>query len=87
MMMSDTDERGPYDMFNRIRALIGVEFDEQSRPYGKNEFASMWLCYFCNSIWIGITFTVIMYLSPLVAFYLALPFAVSGMIVLIQERN
>lgn len=86
MMMSDVDERGPYDMLNRIRNFIGVEFDELSQPYGKNEFANMWICYFCNSIWIGITFATIMYFNPLVAFYLAFPFAISGSIVLIEKH-
>lgn len=87
MLMSDADEGGPYGILNIIRDKVGVRFDERSVPYGTNMLANMWVCYLCNSFWIGVVLASIMYFSPLVAFYIGLPFAISGAVILIQERK
>jgi len=46
-------ERGPEDIFSRLRTLIGVRFNEYSVPYGTNVVARLFLCHKCLSVWVG----------------------------------
>lgn len=68
-------ESGPYDVFDRLRARVGVAYDEQSNQVGTNVFAKMLICTWCNSFWVGLVLvlcTVLPYWWVLVA-----PFALS----------
>lgn len=47
------NESGPYDIMGRFRDRVGVAYDERSRPYGKNVVATMLLCLWCTSFWVG----------------------------------
>lgn len=48
------DETGPYDVFTKFRDSIGIEYNEFSRRIPKNEFAKMFNCFWCCSIWVAL---------------------------------
>lgn len=83
---ADTSEDGPFDLAHRVRSLVGVEFDELSRPYGTNIFSNLILCVWCSSFWYGIVAAIIYALmSNDVANAIWLPLATSGFSVLAEE--
>lgn len=47
------EEDGPFDIFARLRSLIGVYYDEFSVKQSKNEIARGLTCVWCASIWFG----------------------------------
>lgn len=83
------NEEGPCQVFEKIRHLMGVRYtdekDKNSDRYGLNQLARLILCPWCSSVWIGGVWTVLFFLSQLVTFYLALPFALSAGAVLLHE--
>ena len=46
-------ERGPYDLFGKLRDTVGVTYDENSQPIGTNELARALTCVWCSSIYVG----------------------------------
>ena len=72
------DENGPFDIFAELRYRVGVRFDKQSQPYGKNEFAKVFTCIWCMSIWIGIMLTIGFALIPTITYWICLPLALSA---------
>jgi len=79
------DEAGPWDMFSRLRVLAGVRYDDVGQPYGTNALARGVMCVWCVSVWVGAGWALLYYVAPGVAFWLALPFALSGGTILIEE--
>lgn len=79
-------EEGPWDFMVKLRHLAGVRYDEHSQPYGENEVATMILCLWCNSIWLGLFSLALFYFLPTLAFYLSLPFALSAGVVILEEQ-
>jgi hypothetical protein len=55
-------ERGPYDLFGKLRDKVGIGFDEMSQPVARNELAQAFLCMWCLSIWVG--WAVALFLAP-----------------------
>jgi hypothetical protein len=47
------DERGPFDIFGKIRDLAGIKYDEYSRPCADTEIGKALLCPWCTSVWVG----------------------------------
>lgn len=78
-------EPGPWDVFGRLRKLAGVRRDEAGRPYGTNEVSKAMICAWCSSVWIGAAWTAFYWLRSDYAFWLALPFALSGGAVIVGE--
>jgi hypothetical protein len=78
-------ERGPWDMFGKLRDLVGVRYDGVGLPHATNELARGITCVWCNSLWIAPGWLLIKLLLPNIALYLAFSFAVSGAALLIYE--
>jgi hypothetical protein len=76
-------EKGPWDIFEKFRTLLGVVWDVQSKPEGTTMLSKMIVCIWCNSIWTGGIWAISYFISPLVI-WIALPFALSGGAVLIE---
>ena len=59
-------ERGPFDLFVRVRKLIGVKHYDDGTPlsYKDNFFGNLFSCCWCLSVWIAFAYT---------AFYIFLP--------------
>lgn len=70
-------ETGPADVFARLRLALGVWYDEGGEPHGHNVAAQAVTCIWCVSVWVGAAFALAWYLWPAVAFWLAVPFALS----------
>lgn len=78
-------EAGPFKILEWFRYQIGVRVDEYSQTYGTNEFAELFTCIWCLSIWTGLALA-IMYLNiPLYTTWLCLPFALSAGAVIIDK--
>lgn len=76
-------EAGPGDIFGRLRARMGVRYDEHSQPYGSNWLSEGILCPLCTSVWVGIGVTLFVLVTHWLnldsaALYILLPFALSG---------
>ena len=83
-------ERGPGDIFERLRVWIGVKVDQYSNPYGTNWLSSGVLCFYCLSVWIAFGVTALALVALLanrtdIAFWLLFPFALSGVAVFLKK--
>lgn len=82
---------GPFDILHRVRYLIGIRYDQQSRkvvaakPRWRVPIADMHLCIYCMSAWYGLAATVLWLLFRDVAFYVALPFAIATVVAVVQR--
>lgn len=85
-LVATPGDDGPWEMFLRFRKAVGVEHDEQTGLYyGKNEFARGIMCIWCVSVWIGIAFAVMYALFGNPFVLCSLPFALSGMAVIVER--
>jgi hypothetical protein len=80
-------EDGPYDLLSRLRYALGVRYDKTSQPYGTTMLSKMIICYYCNSIWIGIFLAVLYKLTDGLIVWLSLPFALSEAAVFLNNKN
>jgi hypothetical protein len=81
------DEDGPFTVFARVRHLIGVRFDEMSYPVGKNWVADQLTCIWCTSVPVGIGLALYAWMWPQLAFWTAVPFALSAVAALFNARG
>ncbi len=84
-MLADVNRSGPWGLLDKIRYLAGVRFDQYSQPYATTGLADGLLCIYCSSVWFGIVFTILYVLMKDIALYLALPFALSGAAILLNQ--
>lgn len=81
------EESWPWDVGDKLRRAIGVRYDEESFPYGKNELARQVMCVWCITPWVGLVWTVAWLLWPRVTFVVALPLALSTVAVVMNARG
>jgi len=85
-MLSDTTQSGPFGVLDWLRNILGVKYDELSIPYAKKgSLAEMLLCVYCNSIWVGIFFTVAFLVNQIATIILSLPLALSAVAIFLEE--
>ena len=86
------EERGPYDIFGKLRARLGIKYDQNSFPYVtyrnglRMELGELFLCIWCLSVWVGLAWTVAYLLMPTVTFWISLPFALSTTAIVLRVR-
>jgi hypothetical protein len=78
------NESGPYDVFERVRAKVGVYYDDYGNPQGANELARGLTCVYCVSTWIAAALTVLLYLLGTTVVWIFTPLAVSAAAVLVD---
>lgn len=78
-------ERGPWDVLGRLRDRLGVAYDDAGQAYGTNELAEMFLCVWCNSVWIGLIISIGYWLAPDLTFWACLPLSLSAGAILIER--
>jgi len=78
-------EAGPGDVFARLRHWAGVRYDDVGQPYGINLLARGLVCVWCVSVWIGAGWAVLHYFQPQIAFWLALPLALSAGAIIVNR--
>lgn len=79
-------EEGPFEIFDRIRWLAGIRYDEVSIPYASNGIAGAFLCVFCLSVWVGLLFA---FLSPFytadIRSYIVNALSISALIIVLDN--
>lgn len=71
-------EHGPWHIFERLRALVGVQYHPETfERIASSMLSEMFTCIWCMSVWVGILLTVAYYLLPQVTIWLMLPLALS----------
>lgn len=78
-------EEGPAHLFERLRVWVGVRYDAQSQPYPATNLAEGLTCLWCNSVWVGALWGWLALALPGPALWLALPFALSALAILVEE--
>ena len=78
-------EAGPGDILARFRRFVGVYYDELSQPVRKNVIADALTCVWCTSVWVGFFFAALWLIHERLAFYVALPFALSAVVIILDE--
>lgn len=80
-------EVGPFKMFVRVRALVGIQHDPMGIPYGypDNLLAGILSCTWCSSIWIALFWVLFWLITPLTATKIATVFALSAGAILIDK--
>lgn len=82
-----TKESGPFHIFEKMRELIGIRHDIDGNvlQIPNKLFAELFSCVWCISIWAAVFWTVFWFFLPDIAFYAALPFAISTAVILIDR--
>mgnify|MGYP001134398697 FL=1 len=84
-MLADTDQSGPFELLDWLRARVGVKYADTNVPYWKHgSLANLVMCCDCSSVWLGIIATLAFVLLPEVTFFVSLPFALSGATMLLE---
>lgn len=74
-------EPGPFMIFYKMRVRAGIMYDKNHEillMVPETFFAQLLSCVWCATIWTGIGWTLLYVLSPDVALYVSLPFALSA---------
>ena len=81
-------ESGPFHIFKKLRELTGIKHDQQSVVFSVPEkfWAELISCVWCTSVWTGIFWAVLFFVSPKIAIILALPLALSSVAVVIESH-
>lgn len=79
-------ETGPLGVFAKLRRGMGVTVNEYSQPEGNGFLGELFSCMWCMSVWVGLGWTVSYYLVPSLTYWIALPFALSTVAIVISER-
>jgi hypothetical protein len=88
-LLSDTTQVGPFGVLEYIRTKLGVRYDQWSKPFApKGSIAEAILCVYCNSVWVGLVFTIALLCNQKVTVIASLPLALSAVAIIIDEwRN
>ena len=73
-------EAGPWDVFLRLRASLGIEHDADGAVtgYPMRFLPRLFSCVWCLSVWVGAILAVSYWLAPEMCRWLAMPFALSA---------
>lgn len=84
-----SNERGPFDVFVRIRGMTGITHDENKKIWivPDDFFALVVSCVWCNSVYIATFWVAMYYFFSIFAFWGALPFALSAGAIFLSRYN
>jgi hypothetical protein len=75
-MLADEDEKGPAELLVKLRVW--------ALRLNANLHEGL-TCYKCNSVWIGAAFAALYLANASIAFFIAFPFALSAIAVLLED--
>ena len=79
-------ESGPFDVFGRIRHIVGVRYDEYSQPtIFKNTFARGIVCFWCVSVWWGFPAAFLSPYSTNIFWFVVNWLAISGLAIMFND--
>lgn len=84
-MLADFDQEGPGRILVKLRYLAGVRYNENSVPYPKTNLAQGLTCVYCNSVWIGAVFGLMLYSVPEFTLWFSLPLAFSAVAIILER--
>lgn len=67
-----THERGPFDVFGKLRDRLGIYYDEASQCQGRNEVARALCCLWCTSVWVALIAALLFFREQWIVYTLAL---------------
>ncbi len=79
------NERGPWDILERLRYLSGMRYDRDSMPYATTNLSEVLSCVWCLSVWVGIAFGLFYWLNSSLAVLISLPLALSTTAVIVDR--
>lgn len=79
------NEDGPWSMFARLRALVGVRHDDEFQPMASNMVGRAFLCIWCMSVWVGLALSLLSWFWPDVAAWIVLPLALSAAAIVVSK--
>lgn len=79
------NEDGPFDMFARLRALVGIRYNELSNAYSTNVLAGLFNCLWCFSVWVGLALMISYSQYPNQTILVCLPFALSAGAIMVDK--
>ncbi|MHA2079086.1 MAG: DUF1360 domain-containing protein [Candidatus Thorarchaeota archaeon] len=84
------NERGPFDIFMRIRELTGIEHDVEDDffPWSIPDtfFGNLFGCVWCMSVWVALFLYAVWYFSPMFAIMISTPLALSSLAILLDTH-
>ena len=81
------EEDGPWDIVLNFRNTIAMYYDQDVDAYSPKDdmIGQLFSCVRCMSVWVGAFWLLAWFILPTTLFYIiALPFAFSGMAILID---
>ena len=84
------NEKGPFDMFVRIRAGVGIvemRLDDKPEVYTAvpdTFLGKLFDCVWCCSLWIGLALTVLYFFAPVITMWGTFPLALSALAILLE---
>lgn len=79
------NEDGPWAMFARLRAVVGVYYDESLQRQADAVLAGVFNCVWCMSVWAGLAWAVAYYAWPALTVWMALPLALSAAAIVVER--
>jgi len=81
------NERGPFDVFVRIREVANIEHDEDGYPFmvPDNLMAGILSCVWCCSMWTAAGFVIVSIFFPVFTLKVATVFAISTGAIMIDK--
>ena len=81
------NERGPFELFVRIREIANIQHDEDGFPMiiPDNLLAGILSCVWCCSIWVAFGFVLVSLFFPIFTLKFATIFAISAGAILIDR--
>ena len=81
------NEKGPFDMFVRIRKMAGIEHTQDGIPFGwpNTFFGKLLECMWCFSVWVSAMLILAYIFLPKITMYFALWLALSTIAIVIND--
>lgn len=81
------EEDGPYDWFETWRTKLGTNSEARHPNPHIDNIRGIFECVYCMSVWISFFFAALHNFNNSFAFYLALPFALSALAILLDKLH
>jgi hypothetical protein len=79
------NEEGPFGIFVRLRGAVGVTLNQYHQEEATTIWGELFTCIWCMSVWAGCGWTLVYFIFPTIAIWLALPFALSAAAIFINR--
>lgn len=83
-----TYERGPFNLFERLRSVVNIRHNAHGRPevWPESFWGELLTCVWCISPYIGALAVVLYFHYGILVVWLALPFALSALAIMINKQ-